>query len=316
MRKEYAMPSFVTHYLYGVESFQQTKNNALKAVIKKHKQVYCLGLQGPDLFLYDFLMALQTPFRGMGRKLHNDRTRDYIFTLVDHTMKLKHPKEKEIAMAYTAGFICHYLLDSNTHPFIYYHSGQKDITNPLHAFALHSQFETTLDANMYLYKTGDSITHFPFYKTIALKKDEAKITARLLKNTINETYFYHKPTLSTKRVLLSMKSMYLEIKQLQDPSGGKQKLFHAIDQVCPGYPILSSMISNGFLNPSKDMLNLQKKPWYSPWEPDVIYTKSYPELFHESLSLSKAVFDTLYTTDFTALHKLILNRSYNTGLLL
>ena len=47
------MPGFTTHYLFGVDTYHELKDKQLKQVLRRQRQAFCLGLQGPDIFFYD-----------------------------------------------------------------------------------------------------------------------------------------------------------------------------------------------------------------------------------------------------------------------
>ena len=55
------MPGFVTHYIFGCENITKIENKHIKESVKKHKAVYALGLQGPDLFFF-------SPFSFTGKR--------------------------------------------------------------------------------------------------------------------------------------------------------------------------------------------------------------------------------------------------------
>ena len=52
-RRFLIMPGYVTHYIFGREVYHNLKNNSLKKNLYYNRAAYGLGLQGPDIFLYN-----------------------------------------------------------------------------------------------------------------------------------------------------------------------------------------------------------------------------------------------------------------------
>ncbi len=52
-------------------------------------------------------------------------------TMIEEANCFESETEREIAFSYIAGYLTHYVLDVNTHPYIYYKSGLKTDHNQL-----------------------------------------------------------------------------------------------------------------------------------------------------------------------------------------
>ena len=100
------MPDIVVHRSMGEAVYGQL-NMALE------RDVFAFGLLGPDPYL--FYRFYVPPFRHRINRyssiMHRERTGDFLSALARSCRGLD-------AFSYLAGFLCHYALDSTTHPYI------------------------------------------------------------------------------------------------------------------------------------------------------------------------------------------------------
>ncbi len=111
------MPAFYTHYIFGRLGYHDMEEGALKEMVRRHKKVYAFGLSGPDIFFYfapDQLLVHPTP----GSRLHEEKCGAFLRCMLKEVLSLS-GKEREIGIAYLAGFIAHYALDVSCHPHVY-----------------------------------------------------------------------------------------------------------------------------------------------------------------------------------------------------
>ena len=106
------MPGVYAHFLFGMEVLRQLPPD-VRSVVERHRQEYCLGLQGPDIFFY------YRPFRKnavnrTARLVHKATAAEFLKraeSVLDST-------DDDRAVSYILGFICHFVLDSSCHPYI------------------------------------------------------------------------------------------------------------------------------------------------------------------------------------------------------
>lgn len=84
-----------------------------------------MGLQGPDIFFYYLNPYMRKRKNNICNILHEKNTDIFFDNLLEYTIVLE-TEEKEICLAYIAGFLCHYALDTHTHPYLYARM-QKDL---------------------------------------------------------------------------------------------------------------------------------------------------------------------------------------------
>lgn len=108
------MPDIVMHTKFGVEV-------SARLGLQVNRDVFNFGLLGPDPYLfYRFYMP---PFRNVVNRyssvMHRERTGEFLAELARRAI------DDEDVFSYLAGFLCHYALDSCTHPYINDKAGHK-----------------------------------------------------------------------------------------------------------------------------------------------------------------------------------------------
>lgn len=101
------MADFWTHYYCGKSVIKNNPN-----LIKDDKLFY-LGCQGPDIFFYKKYAVHTTP-KNLGELIHKDQTKE-VFNQVLLYLKENY---SEAVLSYIVGWISHYILDKNIHPYI------------------------------------------------------------------------------------------------------------------------------------------------------------------------------------------------------
>ena len=101
------MPDIVVHSAFGAEALARTG-------LDVDRDIFNFALLGPDPFL--FYRFYRPPFRnrvnGYASVMHRERTGDFLMELA------RRAKGSRDMFSYFTGFLCHYALDSNTHPYI------------------------------------------------------------------------------------------------------------------------------------------------------------------------------------------------------
>ena len=75
------------------------------------------GCQGPDPLFYRKIL-LGSPLHKLGNRMHSEKT-DELFAALSRAVRDLSGDAQEIAAAYFYGFVCHYALDSEIHPYVY-----------------------------------------------------------------------------------------------------------------------------------------------------------------------------------------------------
>lgn len=107
------MPTTYAHYTFGIKVLNEL-NEELRELILNNIDLYNIGLHGPDILFY-YKPLKSNRINNLGNEIHKlkasiffDKAKEVLLSLDDFNK----------AFAYIAGFICHYMLDSQCHPYI------------------------------------------------------------------------------------------------------------------------------------------------------------------------------------------------------
>lgn len=141
------MPYNYAHYRFGVQMLPLLSPEVQK-VVKRNRQMYDIGLHGPDIFFYHNILKRDDVGR-YASHLHGF-SGQVLFTRLAKRLRLS---PSEPAMAYLFGLLTHYCLDSHCHPMI-------NAASAVGTFG-HVQLETEFDRHLMVLdgKTPPS-THF------------------------------------------------------------------------------------------------------------------------------------------------------------
>lgn len=105
------MPSTYAHLRLGNEVVERLEGDVRRAC-DEHRDLYLIGLHGPDImFYYDALH--RNPVSQIGYDMHDRPGREFFGPAKDAVQETG-----DAGRAYLFGFICHFVLDSEAHPYI------------------------------------------------------------------------------------------------------------------------------------------------------------------------------------------------------
>lgn len=268
------MPGFTTHYLFGQQTYQKLRPSRLKRMIQKYHRVFCLGLQGPDIFFYD-LISWCFGNENPGPIAHTTNTGALLSHLLETPELFSTEKERDIARTYVLGFIGHYLLDSTCHPYVYARTGYGQ--EGKYSTWRHLYLESDIDRTLLWFYQHRHPSEFHQDESIALTKEQANVLSILLYSAFHET-FPDMP-LSRHTILRAMYAIRKETGMLRDPSGRKKALIRRFEGLVPGYPVLSPLVPSDTLLFHPDPCNRKRRMWRNPWDKSLSSTESFFDLF-------------------------------------
>ena len=107
------MPAFYAHNRFGKKVAQKI-DGELNEIISKYYVQFQIGLQGPDIFFF-YRPWKSNRISKYGYQLHEAPAKAF-FTNALTVVREKGRDSREYA--YLLGFICHYILDSECHPYV------------------------------------------------------------------------------------------------------------------------------------------------------------------------------------------------------
>lgn len=308
------MPGLTTHCLFGICTYKKLEEKKLKQLIKSNLSPYALGLQGPDIF-FDFLPLLVICRKNIARMIHTQNTGLFFKNFIENVSRLNSHKAKKIASAYLYGFLGHYVLDSATHPMIYYRS---DYSGNLKGYmGRHLALETDINTSALEHYLHLKPQEFKVRDSFALSHFEKRVVCRVLSDTINQTY----PKTNVSCWLLKYTLECAEVSSgfFYDTRGYRKRNIAALEKIFLGVPFVSPRFTTGSEISTKDPLNLKKEPWVNPWDLKKQSNKSFVELFDHGITDYEQILLSLQNylakgTGYNKLLSLIGNKSYHSGL--
>lgn len=178
------MPSIYTHDRFGDRVFRALPEE-IREHLKPHMTQFRIGLQGPDFLFFYHPLIKRMPNK-LGHRQHKTPAKDFFEPLLPLLRKLGYDSPE---YAYVVGFICHFMLDSESHEYVNKKAKEKGFN--------HLVMEIEFDR--YLMKK-DGLNPLKFAIWDYVPRDSKTI------QTISN--IYRNFGLKTKHVATSLKGMY------------------------------------------------------------------------------------------------------------
>lgn len=288
------MPGFTTHYIMGMKAYNDMPSNQLKHIIAKHRWLYQLGLQGPDMFFYNLPILRHRDNRNVGSYMHEHHVSDFFSVYFREAALIPSRHQREQALAYFCGYLCHYICDSICHPYIYgrihYDTGKPT----LKCHGLHAELENEIDALLLQRYKKKKPSQFNQAATICLNGQELQFISQLLSRCINETYYpitYENSFQVTPRMIhRSILALRFGCRTLADPSGRKKSSLARMECILLRNPVISNKLVTDQAIDARECLNLNHETWCNPWDPRMASRDSFLDLFRRSLDKCNTVY--------------------------
>lgn len=325
------MAGLFSHLIIG-KATTLTLSKEQQLLISKHQQAYYLGTQGPDLFFYYYTRIFYRSLRPLGQMLHKEKIGKFLSELVYNTKHIKNEDHKEVATAYLLGYLCHYVVDAYTHPYVYYHAGFS--TNKIFKFSpLNSMYHRIIEDNIdnilldYFHSNaqehhkniGDELETPEKYKHLnkyfKLNKEDTKVIATLLKTAIHNSYDIN---IDSERIKTAINQMTLTLTVLEAKPRRKKKLIILEDNVVFKDVNIEKLKEVQEKQTKTDYLNLGHKTWHAPWNLTIDSDADFYQLLSRATAETSDIFKDLgnyldNTINFNELMDVIKNRSLAHG---
>ena len=266
------MADFVSHHLFGGQALAVFPA-AVQQLAKAHPACFYWGCQGPDPLFYRKIL-LGSPLHKLGNRMHSEKT-DELFAAFARGVHCLTGEAHEIAAAYFYGFVCHYALDSEIHPYVYCRQEQiRQADAKASGSAVHCQIESDIDYLVYERAYHAPVTEFDPAAHYTLEAEEKAVLSVLLHAVLRNVYAVRVPVrdlrLAFDEMLAWERFLYSDSRAIYR---GAQKL----ERMAGRGALLTGHMK--IERPAWDALNEQHAPWHNLWAPDEVRTDSVPELF-------------------------------------
>lgn len=285
------MPDLLTHTAFGEDVLLNIKNNHLRNIIQENKKLFLIGAQGPDLFFYyNFYKKNKTK---IGQMMHAQHTGEFLVKMCESISNIQ-GKEYQELMSYFFGFVCHYVLDKNTHPFIFCFSGF-NFENGLEKGTYdkeHSLMENCIDAYMWQKTKNKEAYKEPAYRLIDLRRSLPDHICHYLNNNIYDVYGIN---FTDKEVNKAYRHFVLGWKLLYDPFNIKKMMVKILIKL-RGKPIqLPKHFYPKDIKQCMKYLNLENNSWGHPLDSKLESNQSFVELYQFAVNECVQMVQALYS---------------------
>lgn len=273
------MPAFSTHYIFAKEMMPFLKKTADFEI---NEDAVFFGTQGPDIFFFHrvFPWMIGKSMRKYGSMLHRAKPEILFESMREYC---KSARNADIAKSYTYGFILHYALDRNCHPYVYYLqnkiTGNHILKNPHTA---HNTVEFSMDT--YLLNKRLSVKEPAKFSTA----DTIKIDEQVIAEIGSMLEYVISKTIGKRMTLSQGKAALKDTKYVQkisyDPTGLKHYILVPLELIAAPFSHnykFTAMMRPKDLEKAKKYANIENNKWKSPYSND-IRNESFEELFELS----------------------------------
>lgn len=221
------MPSTYAHYQFGKEVWKQLPDN-IRRDLSPYQDLYKIGLHGPDIFFY-YHPLIPNRVSRTGYRIHDQKARSFFLPALQIIRHSQDQTERLPMEAYIYGFICHFALDSECHPYVE--------SRIMAAGISHSETEVEFDRMLMVNNGLNPLRHKLTGHILADPK-----VSRVIRN------FF--PRLSAHKIRRSLKGMKFYDKLLLAPNHLKRTLILGTMKLIGQYDNLHGMMVNLKPNPS------------------------------------------------------------------
>lgn len=313
------MPSTITHTYFAMDVYDRLPIDRREFLLDFKGRMKISAQSMDPLFFYNITNFKKgKKVRKFGNYFHTHHVFLFFETLINYIKYNGYGYDPEI-MAFLYGMLCHYILDSNTHPYIIYFTGDyhKDKPETLKYNHLHGEVETLIDN--YMIQTREQMLPWkfnciPFCFQFPPMSDSLK---EVIDFSFRETFgishmsdYYDQATKQMKFFFQVFRTDFFGIKKLG---------YQVIDFICPKTLLRKSVLSyhQKVLDQTK-LLNLDHKKWYNPTTKRIHSKESFLDLYlksmFETVKIINKIDEYIYDDKKISLKRLLKNNSYVTGL--
>lgn len=253
------MPTTYAHYTFG-GLVLDILNNDVKKLISKHINLFNIGLHGPDILFY-FKPLSNNKISKVGHEVHSMNA---VIFFENAKKVIRECPDSEAACAYIMGYICHFMLDSECHPYIREKESDK-IT--------HSEIETEFD-RLLMIKNNINPLSFKPTSHIVPKIDYAKCIS----------CFYQ--GITYKEISRALKSMKFYLNLIVAPGNLKRSIIITALKLSGNYENMIALIMNYQQNTACDEISHNLQELYTK---AIVATADIINEYYKNLSNSEPI---------------------------
>lgn len=284
------MPRAITHYLFAMDCLDELDINT-KKIINENFDMYLLGCQGPNFFNYynDFSFFNNKNISQLNALIHNKNINLFLKNMIMYSKNKESLKYvfndsnfSNICISYIYGYLTHYILDKESHPYIY--SLQKNLRSKYKyrsSIALHKSIETHIDSLLLLKFKNLKPYEFKDYLHINLSNHELIIFSDMYSYLVSSVY---EKSISGDDIKKSFHTFKKVEKKINSSPNILSKIYLNIKNKTAKNSFINNEVYSNYTHCINDLLNENHNKWINPFSKQES-SSSYLDIYKGSLSL-------------------------------
>ena len=312
------MPDMLAHYEVAEAARARLAEGPLARALAAEPDAYKVGAQGPDFLFYAGVWPGQHGRGDLATLVHQHRTNELFRALLAAAAEAP-AAERPIIAAFTCGCAAHLCLDAGAHTWIQYWTG--DVTKPVGAPGAaatrrrHGVFEGSIDVSLARRRSRDS-GWIRRRRLLEMTPTQTEVVAGVWSAVMRAV---HDVTFTPAEGRAAFRDMAFVYGSMSDPRSPFSRLLAVAAPLIDHDGVIRTQIYPRAPHPVATALLAGRRPWRSPWMPDVRRDDTFTEIAAtaaaETLRCLEAVEDTLFGAgDPGELLALIGDRNMVTGL--
>lgn len=287
------MPAIITHDQFGKSALE--RGLAPFASDRRQREAFLLGNQGPDPLFYCVANPTLADYRTLGSRMHRETPAALIAALAASIDDVP-AANRNVARAWVAGFLCHYLLDRTAHPLVYaqqnaFCEAGVDGLAPADGSEVHAVIESEIDEMMLYTRTGRTVATFKPQREI-LRADEQTLAAAsyMLTRAVARVWGEAiRPDLYAKSVHAFRRVQGLAF---HSAHGAKRTALGQVERLFRRHSFVQAMTHRPAAIEHSSFDNHEHRAWKNPFTHEAS-TESFNDLFARALDAAAVALPTL-----------------------
>lgn len=270
------MPDMLAHYLVAEEAARRLDGGDAARLVAGAWDAYTVGAQGPDVFFYSHLLHRRGR-PNLAHLTHQHQMSEAFGSMLTWAVA-QPPGERDVALAFVAGYAAHLCLDAEAHPWVLYWTG--DITDGAdpevraRSFRRHGLLEASIDVILSL-EQGGGTDWLRKRRLLHLPAPQRRTVAALLNAMLGDVYDVRFSLEEGRSAFRTMERVYGTV---SDPRALTSRLLLAAAPLFDRSGIVRSQIYPETPEPVAVSLLSTRRSWCYPSEPGELRTTTFSEM--------------------------------------
>ena len=272
------MPAIITHDQFALQALQLPEASFVQT--GQQREAFQLGSQGPDPLFYIAVHPTLHAYSKLGSRMHAQEPAALIGAMA-RSVDAVPAQDRGVALAYAAGFVCHYLLDRTAHPFIYAQqyafcdAGVPGLTRA-DGSEVHAVIESELDELVLYTRTGLTIASYePQHEILQLDDEALACVSRQVAYAAGQAYGQQ---LAPGLFATAVRSFRFVQGVFHSPSGRKREALGRVEELVRPYSFVRAMSHRPLPLEESAFDNHGHGAWTCPFT-GARHTESFEDLF-------------------------------------